>query len=512
MEAEQTAHYMTQRLMCQVDLVYLMEEIYGMTTANKEGRRLWHAPIHHKVCRELEGNWSSLIHTSRNMLKSTIAKGWVVQQILADPVNVAIGMWSRSSARVRVELASIKGMLRNAKLLELFPDRIPAKERKWEVSRQDALTVTRKVPDDEGHLREIPIDEAQVEVWGLDSTVVGRHYTHHFYDDIIERSNTQTANMIEKTQDQWEAIQAMRSPETIEKMVGTPWHQLDLYAIAEEEGFFDSKLTLPGILGNGKIVYPFFTKEFLDRQRRRMSEYLFSCQYLLDTRPKSHRMFTLPVPYWKELPSDPVYYIAVDPSTGKNERTDKTGIAVGCVSRAAPTAVFYTEADSYRLKPEEIADELVKRILRYQPARVGIEFGLQAALYPLIKLKLDEAMKNNRIRRPEFLDIKTGGGAGALNKADKIDRTLGAMVRDNRAFFRPEMRRLFAQMAAFNPNVQKNDDDILDAGGMLIQTIPNFHQAYWEDEKGQPMVHGFTIEWFKRGNRKGDKRDRIFAA
>jgi len=510
--AQAQAHLATQRIMCQTDLYYLATQIYDMDKAIKDGRRIWHEPIHGRLCDELQGNWDSLIHLSRNMLKSTVAKIWVVQQILADPANVCIGMWSRSAPRVQVMLKAIKAMLCNRRLLELFPDRLLPNPKKFEKSTKDALTVTRTVADEDGNYRQIPMDEAQIEVWGLESTVTGRHYTHHYYDDIIDRGNTTTATMIEKAYDQWAAIQAMKSPATIEKIVGTPWHQLDLYAQIEHEQLTARKLHIPGVLPDWTITYPYFTKKWLKEQERKMGgdgSYLFSCQYFLDTRPKRDRMFIMPVPYWGELPPDPEYYIAVDPSTGASERHDKTGIAVGCVSRSARNAIYYVEADSYQLKPEEIADELVKRIIRYQPQKVGIEYGLQAALEPLIRMKLDEA--GGSFRRPLFLDIKTGGGAGALSKGDKINRTLGAMVRDRRAYFRPDFSRLFHQMGTFNPNVQKNEDDILDACSMLIQTVPYFHQAHWFGIEEKSTVGGITIDFFRQ-KKAGAKRNRIFAA
>lgn len=511
--AQQHAHLLTQRTMCQTDLYYLATEVFGMGEAKYQGRKIWYPPVHGPLCDEMAAQHDSLIHYSRFMLKSSISKIWVVQQILLDPVNIAIGMWSNSSARVRAMIKSIAGMLQDPILLELFPDRLLKNTAKWEkrnFGQQPSLTVTRSVPDEDGVVRRIPMDEAQIEVWGLDSTVNGRHYTHHFYDDIIDSDNTRTANLIEKTEDQWRTLEAMRSPNTIEKMIGTPWHQMDVYATAKKEGYFDNFLTQAGVTADDRIIYPFYTREFLDKQRRKLGEYLYSCQYKLDTRPRSHEMFVLPVPYWEKLPEDPKYYIAIDPSTGRSEIHDKTGIAVGCVSRSSPTHLYYVEADSYMLKPEEIADKLVELIVKYRPARVGIEYGLQYALQALINVKIDESKKTNGFfPTPEFMDIKTGGGQKALSKAEKIDRTFGALTRDSRAYFRPDMNRLFRQMATFNPNVQKNEDDILDACSMLVQTVEHFHQAHWTNVEQHPVGDG--IDYFHR-QKKGSKRDRIFAA
>ena len=199
-QATVMAHYSTQRIMCQTDLYYLMSEVYGLKDARSRaagviGRKIWYPPIHRKLCRELQGQWDSLIHCSRNMLKTTNAKGWCVQQVLIDPTNVRIGMWSKSAPKVRSELKSIRGMLVNPTLLELFPERLDKNERKWEKRNADAVTVRRNIDGSPDRL--IPMDEAQIEVHGLETTVTGRHYTHHYYDDIIDGDNTSSANMID---------------------------------------------------------------------------------------------------------------------------------------------------------------------------------------------------------------------------------------------------------------------------------------------------------------------------
>lgn len=517
-QATAMSHLATQRIMCLTDLYFLAEHMFGLGAARSRaagirGRKIWYPPIHQELCNELQGQWDSLIMLSRNMLKTTVAKVWVVQQILIDPNNVRIGMWSKSSPKVKSELLSIRGMLKSPFLLELFNDRLIKDDKRWARRNADALTVTRKVKDDEGYgERLIPMDESQIEVHGLESTVTGRHYTHHYYDDIIDRDNTTTPTMIDKARDEWAAIQGLKSVDTIEKIVGTPWHQLDLYADIQKEGLIPENHVLirPGVTSGGTIIYPFYTKEWLAQQAARMGPYLYSCQYPLDTRPKEHQLFHLPVPYWTKdtFPKDPVYYIAVDPSTGTG--VDKTGFSVGAVSRKHPVAVFFIEAASYLLKPEEVADELVARIAKYRPEKVGIEYGLQVALAPLIRMKIDERLKTEKFRIPIFVDIKTGGGTGATSKADKIDRTLGAMTRDQRALFDPRMRALFNQMVMFSPMVQKNEDDILDACSMLIQTIPYFHQAHWFGIVEHSRVPGFTREFFKRKPGR-DIRDRIIA-
>lgn len=244
-----------------------------------------------------------------------------------------------------------------------------------------------------------------------------------------------------------------------------------------------------------------------------MGPYLFSAQYRLNTMPKSDRMFIPPYPQYStdQFPDDPIYYISVDPSTGRSKRHDKTGICVAAVSKSVPDSLFFVEADGYTVEPEQLADLLVDKIVRYKPSRVGIEYGLQAALEPLIRLKMQQRMQGGRFPTPEFWEIKTGGGAGAPNKADKINRTIGALVRDQRAWFLPGMTNLFKQMTFYNPNAQKNDDDILDSAGMMVQTVPYFSPGHWMNGDRRNAERSNWNDFFFP-KKRGSIRERLFAS
>lgn len=512
------AHLYAMRALAQTDLYFLATEIFDMDKARVKGRRIWHEPFHGRLCDALQDDNDWLIWMSRNMLKTTVAKIWCVQQIIIDPVNVRIGMWSASAAKMVAELNSIKGMLVNKKLLELFPDRLIADENRWEKRTGNELTVTRKVPDEFGGNREIKSDENQIEVWGLDSNVVGRHYTHHYYDDIITDKNTTTINQLEKAREVYGGIQGLRSVDTIEKIIGTPWHSMDLYHYMIENGLIPKKniLKMAGITyvdGKEKILYPYFTKAFMAKQRRNMGENLYNAQYHLDTTPRDNKMFIRPYPYYTEemFPEDPEYFISVDPSTGRTEKHDKTGICVAAVDRNNRSKVYFVEADSYTLEPEKLADLIVHKIIQYNPVKVGIELGLQLALLSLIRLKSQERKRGGEyVPQPDIREIKTGGGKYGMNKADKIDRTFGAMVRDQRALIKPEMQKLMFQMDNFNPHKQKNDDDIIDAASMMMMTIPYLSYGNWK--MGDSVSDVVTYADIFRRKNQNEGIGRIFAS
>jgi hypothetical protein len=89
----------------------------------------------------------------------------------------------------------------------------------------------------------------------------------------------------------------------------------------------------------------------------------------------------------------------------------------------------------------------------------------------------EKEVEGQNIIRPLFVPISIAQGS----KADKIRRTIGAFIRDTRAFFKPEMRELFMQMDSFNPHSKDNDDDILDAASMMMQTVEYFAPSQWQN-------------------------------
>jgi len=99
------AHLYAMRALAQTDLYFLATEIFDMDKARVKGRRIWHEPFHGRLCDALQDDNDWLIWMSRNMLKTTVAKIWCVQQIIIDPVNVRIGMWSASAAKMEQEAA-----------------------------------------------------------------------------------------------------------------------------------------------------------------------------------------------------------------------------------------------------------------------------------------------------------------------------------------------------------------------------------------------------------------------
>lgn len=501
---EEEAEVAAMRLLCQRDLYFLASVIFKLKDAKGTGvfnrRKRWYEPIHGPMCDMFEKDEDTLVVVFRGAMKTTIAKVWMIQKIIQNP-DVRIGFWSKGSALAEATLDGVKSLAQNEELVRLFPEILKPRKRGrkggWEKDNATQMTIVRSES-----MRAVAANECQIEVWGTTSSVTGRHYDYMYYDDPIDKDNVSSPSMVEKMREWWGAVQAIKEPGAIQKYTGTPWHAMDLLSTVKK--LFKKENTMEQTACTEDIAhinYPFFTKKFLEDQLEAMRPYLFSCQYRLDTRPRGDRIFVGHEEYSDEMfPEDPKYYISVDPSTGTG--TDKTGVCVAAVSRAHPNQLFFVEAEGYMLRPNELCDLIIGKIRDYKPVRIGIEFGLQAALEPLLIVKLRE----QGIRCPDIKRIRTGGGEGTQDKKSvKIARSIGAFTRDGRALFKPDMYALFDQMELYNPNVIKNEDDILDAAGMMIQTVEHFAPGHWYQGKEEPSIIKLGTlpeEYFFRKKRK----------
>jgi len=510
-EDEEKAWFLWLRWKCQTDLYYLASEILGLKKAkDKRGRKRLDPRVHRKMAEELMREDDTLQLYPRNHMKSTFVKFWIIQKILRNQ-NVRIGLWSKTATLVGKELEAIKRYLETPILRELFPE-IVLPRKQWEKDTKEAFTMVRDTE------LGTPPQENQVEVWGVGATVTGHHYDYHVYDDIIDQDSVTSATQIQKIEDWWEYMQSIKDLSAIEKIIGTRYHMHDIYGRILAEGFFEKEnIIIEKALRGNKPFYSFYTYKDLMKLKKRMGNQKFATQMMNDAVPKEDRIFVPPYPLYRpeDFPKDVKYYISVDPAATVRKHSDQSGICVGAVDRKNPSRVFFVEAEGYKLPPNELADLIVQKILKYRPKKVGIELGLQQALQPLIDIKIKEIEGElNEYIRPSFQPIPTG----KAHKADKLNRTIGAMIRDSRALFPGEYINgdlrvkksflpMFRQFDFFNPATDKNEDDIIDAASIMIQTIEHFAPAHWfRGRELDGYVDGFTMEQLMKMNQKKENR------
>jgi hypothetical protein len=310
-------------------------------------------------------------------------------------------------------------------------------------------------------------------------------------------------------------MQAIKEVTATEKIIGTRYHLQDLYGQIMHEKLFDAaNISVVDVLCNNKSIYPFYTMKDIARMKRRMGDQKFSTQMRNKPVAEEGRIFVGPYPLYDEIVTWKKYYMSIDPAATANHTSDKTGISIAYVDVKNPSKAYFEESYGVKKKPNELADEIVDKIIRYRPVRVGIELGLQQALQTLIDIKIREREGDMKEHfRPHFVAITTG----KTDKALKLERTIGAMVRDRRALFPGKrnsdgdlepcesMRELFLQMDMYNPMSAKNDDDVLDSAGMMFQTIEHFAPSHWFGVNKEASGEGLTMEYI-RENFSGEKK------
>lgn len=453
----------------------------------KTRRKRLDPKMHRQMAREICADGDKLLLYPRDHMKTTWVKYRIIQLLLINPMY-RIGLWTKTLALAKKELKSIKSLLMNKTLMELFPDVVIAKKQ-WEKDTANELLMIREPDEKTGYLPQ----ESQIECWGIESTVTGHHYDYHFYDDIIDKDSIRTAEQIQKVMEWWQDVQGLKQIGTEECMTGTRKHERDIYATITREKYFPT-VVIHKAFQAGKPFYSYFTLESLARRKRQMGDYKFSLEFMNDPLPDSEKMFIGPYPLFDKLPEQEYKnYIAVDVAYSVDREANYTGIVCGSVPLKTPNCIFYQEAERFKEKPDVIADKIVNKLIQYRPRRLGIESIAFEGLKYIIDLKVkDWGVKTGQVLNFEYFPLPQK--VGKQTKADKIDNTLGAFVRSEKVHFHQSLDLLFTQMDFFNRFSEKNDDDVLDAAAMLIMTVENFSAAHWIKDYGFKPVGQFTIE------------------
>ena len=506
-KAEEIAQVLWLRHKCENDLFFLGYEILGLKSAkNLKGKPRIDPIMHGQMCEEISRGEDTLLLYPRNHMKSTWHKIYAVQQILKNP-DVRIGWWTKTTTLAKKELKSIKSYMRNKNLQSLYPDRLKSK---FAVDNAQELTVWRDP--------ESTVQENQIEVWGIENTVVGHHYDIHIYDDVIDQDSVRSATGIEQVKTWWEHMQAVKDLGAIEKVVGTRYHLMDIYGyIMREKLFGDNNIIIHSAIENNKPIYAMYTKQDLANLKKKMGDAVYSAQMLNHPVAESDKIFIAPYPLYDVLktPKKRTYYMAVDPAATTSASADKTGITIGYQVDEDKSKIYVEESYGVKIKPEKLCDEMVRQMAIFRPKNVGIELGLQQAIMPLLSIKMDEWEIDHpgEYIRPRFTEIKTGN----TPKPVKLERILGAAIRDNRILFpgvwhgdifreAKTMDSLFLQMEMYNPNSDANEDDIVDSVNMLIQTVEGFAAAHWGNVNRDNPQGGLNRDFILKNYGQDKKR------
>ena len=391
------------RRLCREDLFFLLTIACKRADINRD----WL----YDRCREVESEPNGCLDLwSREHYKSTIITfGKSIQDILRDPDNTLIGIFSHTRPIAKGFLEQIKRELENNNFLKkLFPD----------VLYQDPRSEAPKWSLDSGIIvkRKTNPKEATVEAWGVvDGQPTGKHFTHLIYDDIVTRESVTTPEQIKKTTEALELSYNLGAAGGCRRFIGTRYHANDSYRTLMDRG--TAKPRIYPATHNGKMDGEpvLLTKEALMEKRRDMGPYTFGTQMLQDPVADKAMGFKEEwLKFYKNLGETTKWnkYIIVDPASKKKSTNDYT---VMMVLGLAPDNNYYLiDVIRDRLNLTERAKKLFELHRKYTPSAVGYEeYGLQADIE---HMQFMMEMENYR-----FNIIQLGGG---VSKEDRIKKLI----------------------------------------------------------------------------------------
>lgn len=462
------------------DLFFLGNEIMGWRYACSkhnypgERRKRYRADpdLHGWLAAVLQSPGDKMVIVPRLHLKSTWVKLRIVQAILQNP-NTRILFASLTAKLVRNELKDIKNMLAHPMILRLFHDRIPkpGKEFKnWQLSNQDELTVKR-----DGSLGKIP-QEPQITVAGMGANITGSHFDEAYLDDIINEDTIATPELMEKSVDWWQYLYPILETEAEITITGTPYHYNDLYARIRRGRQVDRVYWRTNVEQGQPIYKSWYSMRDWPKMEKIMGSTKFNAQIRCDATPDEDKVFPPPQPIFNmPLPQDERgyrYYCLIDPAGTIQTYSDYTAFVIIAVNWL--NTIFVVESFSIKKAGDHIADLLIRKNEVYGFKQIGIELGLQTHLKTIIDMKIAEyQLKTGLMLRLPIMPIPIT----KKSKRQRIDNTLGALVRTGKFYVNSNCRRLLTQMDLFTGRPGDEDDEV-DAASMCIYVVETLPQHY----------------------------------
>ena len=410
--------------------------------------------IHEPMCAnfqapsETEENDYALLLLPRNSMKTTFTVVGGCVWILALDPNQRILIVCSNEEEAKKRLKSVKDQMIQSDRLKYFYGEL-AQDKRSNTWRQDSIMVKGRTSLD---------IEPSIDCAGRGTDKTGQHYNWVLCDDLENNKSVESSDELDNTKRYFRRLEPCMQPKMSRmRITGTRWSYDDLYSmiLGEEEiyrGAYDffRRHIKSSYNDDGTLWYPErLTKAYLDRARKIMQEYMFSCNFLNKPVVDSNAAFNpLDVvwyygdfvkqgtakyinvekvicngrPDFKYLPHDKSgsndlvqlrVYICVDPALSDKDEGCYSGIVV--VGRDLYDNRIWV-LDALRVKSQDpliITDAIMKMYFRYEP--LGVILEDQAWQLALKTFFMAECKKNNI-----YPNIQTVGRTDHRSKHERI--------------------------------------------------------------------------------------------
>lgn len=419
------------------------------------------------------------IELPRGHLKShIITKGWTIQQIIKNP-NVRVLIVNATEDNAVKFMRSIERYIGRGSLLEKLFGRFESA-----VWNQNELIVAG---------RTVILDAPTLMAAGLQKTLTSQHYDVIIADDLVEPDNSRTKEQREKVHDFYLSLFDLLEPNGKLVVIGTRYHQDDLYARILEENSQHQNWSIfirACYKPDGSILFPEkFSQAQLDDIKKK-SFYHFSTQYLNNPiDPENADFKSNQIKYYDGTTQNPgSLYLTIDPAIALSRDADYSAFIVA--GMFSDRRIRVVDAVHKRLIPSELVEQIFTLVRKWRLHRVGIEtFAFQKTLKYDIQRKqretglffsIDELGKSNR----------GGRGEQVLSKEARI-RRLQPYFEQGLVEIRADMSDLKDELLGFP---RGRHDDLIDAlSYQLDYLVPSLEKS----KQNTDPVHGSVDWWLK---------------
>ena len=251
--------------------------------------------------------------------------------------------------------------------------------------------------------------EPSVDTAGLETSKVGKHYSHLKFDDLVSDKNTTTRELMDKVEAVYKSAGSLLQPSGKTELAGTRWHYGDLYGrlIAEYRGDPNFSLFLRKAESGGTYFFQnigkdSLTPEFLAAKRATQGTYLYSALYQNDptddeTAIFKREQFAFYDP--SHLPTGLYITAALDPIPPHERGAQGDDAALTIVGTDHELNLYILDIIAGRLQPSDQIESLFQMHQKWGIRNFGVETN---AFQKVMRRDIDLRYQQERLRNPNF--------------------------------------------------------------------------------------------------------------
>ena len=456
---------------------------------------------HKKLCDKLQYSEKrfKLVLMPRYSFKSCVCTaGTSLWRLMKDP-NLRILIYSDAIDKAKGFLTEIKNHIEGKAGGSKFRKNLgayetdPRKDGKWNDSE---IVISTRYDHHAEH---------SIEIAGIETSKVGKHYNIIIFDDIVSDKNITTKEQMDKVKECYKKSLSMLVPGGEIIMIGTIWHFNDLYRqiIAENkerETFEIVNRDAEEVNDEGKLIFEDIglTKEFLDFQKSQQGSYIYSCLYRNNPVDQEDSIFKTNDFCFYNAKSEDLYITGtIDPA---GEGGDYTGLTV--VGTDHKMNMYILESIQRKMSPSVMIETIMNLNYKYRFKMFGIE---TIFFRNMLKLELERVRNDMHAEDPKNFPMF---GIHEFDSSSRAGRSKFTRImalqpyhEGHKIFFPGDRLELLKtgfsdlahQMLQFTPTHMPEPNDLLDSlsdhitlvrhGGVVKEKEPPRNSAAWLEKQ-----------------------------